>query len=71
MTIDVGMYSDSEIEVALGVAIKELGFGKVVFATPYDFSTVRYGEYRLTLAESPDIEKHAAYSCLDQNNREA
>lgn len=27
MTIDVGMYSDSEIEVALGMAIKELGFG--------------------------------------------
>ena len=27
MTLDVRMYSDSEIQVALGVAICELGFG--------------------------------------------
>jgi len=29
MTIDVRMFSDSEIRVALNVAIRELGFGRV------------------------------------------
>lgn len=62
MTIDVRMYSDSEIQVALGVAICELGFGsRVKHRSPHDFSAVSPGEVYLTLAEFPDVEKHAAW----------
>lgn len=62
MTLDVRKFSDSEIRVALNVAIKELGFGsRVKDRSPHDFSAVRSGEYRLELAESPDVEKHAAW----------
>ena len=31
MTLDVRMYSDSEIQVAVNVAIRELGFGRERF----------------------------------------
>lgn len=62
MTIDVRMYSDSEIQVALGVAICELGFGsRVKHRSPHDFSAVRCGEFRLKLADSSDVEKHPAW----------
>lgn len=62
MPMDIGMYTDSEIQVALGVAIKELGFGyRRVFPTPHDFSAVLQQEVHLKLAEITDIEKHAAW----------
>ena len=62
MSMDIKQYSDSEIQIALGVAICELGFGsRVKDRSPHDFSAVRPREVHLTLAESPDVEKHAAW----------
>ena len=80
MPMDIGMYSDSEIKVALGVAIRELGFdSRVIHRSPHDFSAVGSGEYRLELAEGTlldrsaayAVERQAGYSCLDKNKREA
>ena len=60
MIVDVGNFTDAQIKAALCMAIRELGFG-VKHRSPHDFSAVRVEEIRLELAESPDVEKHAAW----------
>jgi hypothetical protein len=69
--VDIGDFTDAQIKAALCVAIRELGLWRVKHRSPHDFSAVRPMEVHLTLAESPDVEKHAAYSCLFENIREA